>query len=63
MAEEKVKTLAQKIADINTKAFANRKAASDAYSEKLKEHIGSSKSRRGPTLAGRISGLQTLGNK
>ena len=66
MAEEKAKTetpvvektLTEKVSDISKRGFERQKAADDAYNVKLKERIASSKSKRGPSLAGRISGLQ-----
>lgn len=54
-------TLAQKITDINNKAFKARKDVSDAQkASKLKEQIANAKAKRGPSMAGRVSGLQKL---
>lgn len=52
------KTLTQKVADISKKGFEQQKAVAEAYNTKLKERIAASKSKRGPSLSGRISGLQ-----
>lgn len=52
------KTLTEKLTEISKKGFEKQKAANDAYNTKLKERIAASKSKRGPSLSGRISGLQ-----
>lgn len=48
------KTLSQKLMDINDKAFEQRKKM---Y---MNNKIGEAKAKRGPSNAGRITGLQTL---
>lgn len=59
--EEKPKTLAQKINDINTKKFqSDKEAALQKQNTELKERIAANKSKRGPSMANRVSGLQKL---
>jgi len=59
--EEKPKTLAQKISDINNAKFTSDREAAIANREsKLKQQIAASKAKRGPSMASRISGLQGL---
>lgn len=54
-------TLTQKITDINNKALKARKDVADAQkATKLKEQIAATKSKRGPSNAGRVSGLGKL---
>lgn len=61
VVEEKPKTLAQKISDINNAKFTSDREAAIANREsKLKQQIASSKAKRGPSMASRISGLQGL---
>lgn len=52
--EEQPKTLSQKLMDINNKAFEQRKNMF------MSNKIGEKKAKRGPSMASRISGLQTL---
>jgi hypothetical protein len=61
VVEEKPKTLAQEISDINNAKFtSDRKAAIANRESKLKQQIAASKAKRGPSMASRISGLQGL---
>jgi hypothetical protein len=61
VVEEKPKTLAQKISDINNAKFTSDREAAIANREsKLKQQIAASKAKRGPSMASRISGLQGL---
>jgi len=58
------KTLAQKISAINTAKYTSDKEAAMANeNSELKKQIAAAKAKRGPSMASRISGLQTLGNK
>lgn len=59
--EEKPKTLTQKIAEINTNKFkSDKEKALAAQNTKLKQQIATTKSKRGPALSTRISGLSKL---
>lgn len=61
VVEEKPKTLAQKISDINNAKFTSDRETAIANREsKLKQQIAASKAKRGPSMASRISGLQGL---
>lgn len=53
-ATEKPKSLSQKLMEINNKAFEERKKSM------MSNNIGEKKAKRGPSMAGRISGLQGL---
>ena len=59
--EKKPQTLAQKISAINTAKYTSDKEAAMANeNSKLKQQIASAKSKRGPSAASRVSGLQKL---
>jgi len=59
--DKKPQTLAQKISAINTAKFtSDKEAAAMNENSKLKQQIAAAKSKRGPGMSSRISGLGKL---